>query len=157
MGVHCPIIRTGDDLVEIVSNTVINEGLQDGDVIGITESIVARANGLYVTVDDIANDIRKKYGDNATIVVVSPIYSRNRFAMILKGIARAASKILFEMPEYDEVGNPIGVNPFTGVNIKEYYRDICASEGCSCEFAFGEIYGIIDKKAINYHYFHERK
>lgn len=158
MGIPAPLIRKGDNLINIIVNailegTVINTklvesedsttgklklkeqkiyGIDDYDVIGITESVVARALGQYVTVDEIAVDIEKKYGKKATIAVVCPIYSRNRFAPILRGVARAARKILFVMPETDEVGNPRGVNPFTGVDIEEYYKEICKSENCDC-------------------------
>lgn len=134
MGIHCPIIRAGDNLVQIISDTVMNEGLQNGDVIGITESIVARANDLYVTVDEIANDVIRLFGKCSTIIVSNPIYSRNRFSLILKGIARAANKIIFDVPKYDEVGNPIGINPFTGIDIREYYCQICKEENCEYEF-----------------------
>ena len=158
-GVTAPIIREGDDIVKIVVDSVINEvketeilqipyyidgvrafkeeekvtyNLNDKDVIGITESVIARATGQYVTVDDIAADIEKKYGKDATIELITPIYSRNRFSMILKGIARAAKKLIIYMPLYDEVGNPRGVNPFTGVDIEEYYEEICKGENCEC-------------------------
>lgn len=167
-GVSAPIIREGDDIVKIVVDSIINEvkrtttitvpyyidgvrtfreeeriayDLNNKDVIGITESVIARAAGQYVTVDEITADIIKKFGENATIHVINPIYSRNRFSMILKGIARAAKKIIFSMPEYDEVGNPSGVNPFTGVNIQEYYKEICENE--NCEVAF-DTYDIVD-------------
>ena len=156
-GVSAPIIKEGDDLVKIVVDSVLDEvketatipvpyyvdglrtftikenvtyHLNDKDIIGITESVIARAAGQYVTVDDIAADIIKKFGENVTINVINPIYSRNRFSMILKGIARAAKKIIFTMPDFDEVGNPCGVNPFTGVNIQEYYKEICENENC---------------------------
>ena len=133
MGVQTPIIREGDDLVEIVINSVLqNTGLQDGDIIGITESIVARAQGNYVTVDDIAAETDRLFGKDATIVLIDPIYSRNRFSMILKGIARSAKRIYITMPDFDEVGNPRGVNPWTGVNIEEYYKEICEQENCDC-------------------------
>lgn len=143
MGIECPIIREGDNLVDIVVDSVIkaiddgNYGfpfydLQDKSIIGITESVVARAAGQYVTVDEIAADIEKKFGKNATICLVNPIYSRNRFSMILKGIARAAKEVIIVMPEYDEVGNPRGVNRFTGINIEEYYKELCKGEGCEC-------------------------
>ena len=148
-GILCPIIREGDNLAKIVADAVLeatakdwsqmNFGgaahelgyhLHDKDVIGITESVIARAAGLYVDVDEIAEDIKKKFGDPYEIVVFTPIYSRNRFSMILKGIARATQKVLFVMPRYDEVGNPCGVNPFTGVDIQKYYEEICKSENC---------------------------
>ena len=163
-GISAPMIKEGDDLVNIVVKSVIDEvkdvkiinipyyidgvrtykteenvtyNINDKDIIGITESVIARAAGQYVTVDDIAADIIKKFGENATINIIYPIYSRNRFSMILKGIARAAKKIIFTMPPFDEVGNPFGVNPFTGVNIQEYYKEICENE--NCEVAFNTI------------------
>ena len=157
MGIKTPIIKEGDNLAKIVVNSVLNAtfedskfidvpdettksgwrvekvksyNLNDKDVIGITESVVARAQGNYVTVDEIAEDIKKKFNYPDVIIVDSPIYSRNRFSMILKAIARAAkSEVKIIMPEFDEVGNPRGRNPFTGVNIAEYYREICNNEG----------------------------
>ena len=160
-GVSAPMIKEGDDLVRIVVNSIINEvkdvkvinvpyyidgvrafgieehvlyDINDKDIIGITESVIARATGQYVTVDEIAADIEKKFGKNAFIRLINPIYSRNRFSMILKGIARAAKKLYIIMPSIDEVGNPSGVNPFTGVNIQEYYKKICESENCEVFF-----------------------
>lgn len=154
MGIVAPFIREGNDIVKIVVDSVLEATARDyeemdfggaghelgyylncknQDVIGITESVVARSAGLYVTVDDIANDIRKKFGDNATICLTDMIYSRNRFAMILKGVARAAKKLILVMGEMDEVGNPRGVNPFTGVDIEEYYKEICKNENCEVE------------------------
>ena len=131
MGIHCPIIREGDDLQQIVIDSVLRTTeLENGDIIGITESVVARSQGNYVTVNDIASETIRLFGKNPTIVLVCPIYSRNRFSMILKGIARACKKIYIVMPDYDEVGNPKGVNPWTGVNIEEYYKQICAQENC---------------------------
>ena len=144
-GVSAPIIKEGDNIVDIVVDSILKEtevregkgiyyDLNDRDIIGITESVVARSTGQYVTVDDITKDIIFKYGPASVINVINPIYSRNRFAMILKGIARAASKIVFTMPDYDEVGNPSGVNQFTGINIKDYYKQICENEGCEVLF-----------------------
>ena len=130
MGIECPIVREGDDIVNIVIENVLKHQIDNYDVIGITESVVARSNGLYVSVDEIAEDITKKFGKDQTITLICPIYSRNRFSMILKGIARSAKKIVCIMPEYDEVGNPKGVNPFTGVNIEKYYKEICENENC---------------------------
>ena len=98
-GIRCPIIREGDDLVKIVTESVIeaadSEGfaLRDRDVVAMTESIVARAQGNYATTDAIAKDIKNKFGDN-TIGVIFPILSRNRFAICLKGIAKGAKKIV---------------------------------------------------------------
>ena len=145
-GIKCGIIRENDDIVKIVTNSVLENtwnshtnsyDLKDNDIIAITESVVARAAGLYVTVDEIAKDVERVFGKDATIAVLDPIYSRNRFSMILKGIARAAKKIKMRMPSYDEVGNPCEVNRFTGVNIKEYYKEICEAENCKFE-TFGE-------------------
>lgn len=130
-GVYTPIIKEGDDLESIILESLPK--LQNGDIIGITESVVARAAGLYITVDDIANDIKSKYGKSPSLILACPIYSRNRFAMILKGIARACKKVIIDMPGHDEVGNPSGVNPFTGIDIKEYYKSICESEKCKFE------------------------
>lgn len=157
-GIVLPIIKEGDDIVKIISDAVLEEtvigelyrqpapnvkglvkvpgmyayDINKYDVIGITESIVARAEGNYVTVDDIAEEIRNKYGKCKSIIVNGMIYSRNRFSMILKGIARGAKRLYLDMPAYDEVGNPSDVNPMTGVNMKEYYRKVVESEGCEC-------------------------
>ena len=160
-GISAPMIKEGDDLVKIVVDSVINEvketvtvpvpvyidgirtfkteekvtyKLNDKDVIGITESVIARSMGQYISVDDITEWVIKKFGPDCELFVDSPIYSRNRFAMILKGIARAAKKIYFIMPPFDEVGNPSGVNPFTGVDIQKYYAEICAGEKCESVF-----------------------
>lgn len=144
MGVKLPIFKEGDDISEkIVSELIENYDLDDTDVIGITESIVARAQGNYATVDEIADEIRRIYGDSQEIMLMNPIYSRNRFAMILKGIARATSRLIIVMPEFDEVGNPKGVNPFTGVDIEKYYSDICKEENCEVHIANG-IYSLAD-------------
>ena len=137
MGIHCPIIRQGDDLQKIVIDSILKTTeLEDGDVIGITESVVARAQGNYVTVDEVAQETVRLFGENPELVLLEPIYSRNRFSMILKGIARAAKAIYLIMPPYDEVGNPRGVNPWTGVDIPTYYLQICKSENCECCFYF---------------------
>ncbi len=170
-GIRCPIIREGDDLKKIVSDSVIEaaeyEGfeLHDKDVISITESIVARSQGNYASVDHIAIDVKGKFGGN-TIGVIFPILSRNRFAICLKGIARGAKKIVL-MLSYpsDEVGNELvsldkldeaGVNPysdvlsleryrelfgenkheFTGVDYVAYYSDIIKAEGAEVEVIF---------------------
>ena len=112
-GIRCPIIRQGDDLAQIVTDSVVEaaqfEGfeLRDRDVISVTESIVARSQGNYCTIDDIAADVRAKLG-GGTIGVIFPILSRNRFAICLKGIAMGAKKIVL-MLSYpsDEVGNEL--------------------------------------------------
>jgi len=138
-GIRCPIIREGDDLAAIVANSVLEAAeceefqIRDRDVISITESIVARAQGNYASIDDIAADVHQKFGDE-TIGVIFPILSRNRFAICLKGIAKGAKKIVL-MLSYpsDEVGNSLmdldmldesGVNPYTDVLSLEKYREI---------------------------------
>lgn len=140
MGIRCPIIRQGDNLQQIVIDSILKTTeLEDGDIIGITESIVARAQGNYVTVDEVAKDTVRLFGKDAEIVLEKPIYSRNRFSMILKGIARAAKKIILIMPPFDEVGNPSRINPWTEVNIQDYYKEICESENCEVEFSKGHL------------------
>ncbi len=138
-GIRAPIIREGDDLCKIVVESVLDaarsEGyaLRDRDVIAVTESIVARAQGNYASVDAIAQDVRTKLGGQ-TIGVIFPILSRNRFAICLRGIARGAKKIVL-MLSYpsDEVGNELvsldkldeaGVNPFSDVLTLEKYREL---------------------------------
>jgi len=138
-GIRCPIIRQGDNLAEIVSKSVIEaaeiEGfeLRDKDVIAMTESIVARAQGNYANINDIAEDVKNKLG-GGTIGVIFPILSRNRFAICLKGIAKGAKKIVL-MLSYpsDEVGNSLatydlidaaGINPYTDVLTLEKYREV---------------------------------
>ena len=138
-GIRCPIIREGDDHAEIVVNSVIEaseaEGfsLHDRDVIGITESVVARSQGNYASVDAIAKDVREKTG-GGTVGVIFPILSRNRFAICLKGIAKGVEKVVL-MLSYpsDEVGNELisldklddaSVNPYSDVLSLEQYRDL---------------------------------
>ena len=170
-GIRCPIIREGDDLAKIVADSVLEaaecEGfeLHDRDVIAATETIVARAQGNYATVDDIAADVKAKLGGE-TIGVIFPILSRNRFAICLRGIAKGAKKIVL-MLSYpsDEVGNELvsldkvdeaGVNPysdvlsleryrelfgvnrheFTGVDYVEYYGDLIRECGAEVEIIF---------------------
>ena len=136
-GVRCPIIREGDNLAQIVVDSVIeaaeSEGFQlrDRDVVGVTESVVARAQGNYASVDAIAKDVRTKLGGE-TVGVIFPILSRNRFAICLRGIARGCKKVVL-MLSYpsDEVGNELvsldqldeaGVNPYSDVLTEEKYR-----------------------------------
>ena len=138
-GVRCPIIREGDNLVDITVDSVLaaaqSEGfeLRDRDVIGITESIVARAQGNYASVDDIAADVKAKLGGE-TVGVIFPILSRNRFAINLKGIAKGCKKVVL-MLSYpsDEVGNALltydqldeaGINPYSDVLSLEKYREL---------------------------------
>lgn len=145
-GIRGPIIRNGDNLenivVDCVKSAVVESGIKphNGDIIGITESVVARSQGNYVTVDEIAEETKRLFGENAEITIVNPIYSRNRFAMCLKGIARAAKKINLVMPSFDEVGNPGWCeHPFTQCVYKEYYREICQSENAECEIRMSDI------------------
>ena len=135
-GLRAPILKQGDNLEEIVVDTLLNSGIEirDRDVLGITESIVARCEGNYVTVDEVAEDIKKKFNNPVRLCVYKPIYSRNRFAMILKAIARAVRKeVLIFMPHIDEVGNVLRNHPFTGLNYDEYYKSIVKAEGKKCE------------------------
>ena len=138
-GIRCPIIREGDNLANIVEESVLDaatsEGfeLRDRDVISLTESIVARAQGNYASVEAIASDVREKL-DGETIGVIFPILSRNRFAICLKGIAMGAKKVVL-MLSYpsDEVGNQLvsldkldeaGINPYSDVLTLEKYREL---------------------------------
>ena len=167
-GVRAPIIRKGDDIADIVVSSVIkaseseNISFRDRDVVAVTEAVVARAQGNYATVDQIAADIRAKF-PGGTFGVIFPILSRNRFAICLRGIARGAKKIVL-MLSYpsDEVGNHLidldslddaGINPwsdvltearfrelfgirkhpFTGVDYIQYYRELIESQGCEVE------------------------
>ena len=141
-GIRAPIIRSGDDLTKIVTDSVFlaaeSEGfsLQDHDVVAVTEAVVARAQDNYVTVDDIASDVREKLGGE-TIGVIFPILSRNRFAICLRGIAKGAKKVVL-MLSYpsDEVGNHLiswdqldekGINPYSDVLTLEKYRELFGS------------------------------
>ena len=170
-GLRAPIIRQGDDLVEIVTNSVLEASLDDGfavknrDVVAMTEAIVARAQGNYATVDDIAKDVKAKLG-GGTIGVIFPILSRNRFAICLRGIAKGAKKVVL-MLSYpsDEVGNHLisldkldekGIDPykdvldlktyrelfgyekhtFTGVDYVEYYEMLIRESGADVEIIF---------------------
>ena len=138
-GIRCPIIRQGDNLVDIAVTSVLeaaeSEGftMRDRDVVSLTESIVARAQGNYASVDDIAADVKAKLGGE-TIGVIFPILSRNRFAICLRGIAKGAKKVVL-MLSYpsDEVGNSLvsldkldeaGVNPYSDVLSLEKYREL---------------------------------
>ncbi len=170
-GIRCPIIRQGDNLVDIAVTSVLeaaeSEGfeMRDRDVVSLTESIVARAQGNYASVDDIAADVKAKLGGE-TIGVIFPILSRNRFAICLRGIAKGAKKVVL-MLSYpsDEVGNSLvtydqideaGINPysdvldeakyrelfgenkheFTGVDYVAYYSDIIKEAGAEAEIIF---------------------
>ncbi len=170
-GIRTPIVRQGDALEDIVAASVLSASAAEGfairnrDVIGITESVVARAQGNYATVDAIATDVKAKFG-GAALGVVFPILSRNRFALILKGLARSTRHIVlqFSFPS-DEVGNQLvdqdrvdeqGVNPssdhltearftalfgrtvhpFTGIDYIAYYRTLVEAEGAACTMLF---------------------
>ena len=135
-GIKAPIIKKGDDLVSIVVDSVLaaaSEGefeLQDRDVVAMTEAIVGRAQGNYATLDQIATDVRAKTG-GGTVGLIFPIMSRNRFSMLLRGIARGVDKLVIQLSyPSDEVGNPLipmdiidekGVNPYTDVFTEEEY------------------------------------
>ena len=171
-GLRAPIVKTGDDLKSIVTQTLLKGAeageyvIRDRDVLAITESIVARSQGNYCSIDDIGADVRAKLG-GGHIGVIFPIMSRNRFAICLRGIARGAKKItlMLSWPS-DEVGNHLfdedllddaGVNPytdvlsreqfesifgksrhpFTGMDYVEYYHDLIEEEGCEAEIIFG--------------------
>ena len=170
-GVRAPIIKEGDDIVEIVTSSILEASKDDGfkfndrDVVAMTEAVVARAQGNYATVDDIAFDVSAKFGGD-TVGVIFPILSRNRFAICLKGIAMGAKKVVL-MLSYpsDEVGNALltydqldeaGINPysdvlslekyrelfgdnkheFTGVDYVQYYSDIITEAGAEVEIVF---------------------
>ena len=170
-GLRAPIIKQGDDLKQILVDTVLkaqeqNEfTVRDKDIIALTESILARSQGNYCTVDDIAADVKEKFGDS-TIGVIFPILSRNRFAIVLRGFARGAKKIVLQLGyPSDEVGNHLvdydaldaaGVDPyedvlteeefvekfgrpchtFTGVDYVSYYKNIIQTEGSEVEIIF---------------------
>ena len=171
MGIRAPIIRNGDNLVEIVADSILAAMKEDGlvprdrDVVAMTEAIVARAQGNYATVDDIALDVRTKFGGD-TVAVIFPILSRNRFAICLRGIAKGCKKVVL-MLSYpsDEVGNHLidldemdekGIDPyrdvltearyrelfgykkhtFTGVDYVEYYSNLIRESGAEAEVIF---------------------
>ena len=142
-GLRAPIIRKGDNLVDIVTNSILEASVDDGftvrnrDIVAMTEAIVARAQGNYATVDDIAEDVRAKFGGE-TVGVIFPILSRNRFAICLRGIAKGCKKVVL-MLSYpsDEVGNHLisldmldekGVNPYTDVLDLKTYRELFGYE-----------------------------
>ena len=170
-GVRAPIIRQGDNIVDIVVDSVIEASkdagfeFHDRDVVAMTEAVVARAQGNYATVDDIAADIKAKFGGE-TVGVIFPIFSRNRFSICLRGIAKGAKKVVI-MLSYpsDEVGNSLitlddveekGVDPFrdvlsleeyrelfgykkhifTGMDYVEYYEELVRGCGADCEIIF---------------------
>ncbi|MCR5079575.1 MAG: coenzyme F420-0:L-glutamate ligase [Bacilli bacterium] len=173
-GIRAPIIREGDDIVSFVSDAVLNASkdpewgftIHDRDIVCMTEAIVGRAQGNYATVDDIAYDVKAKTGGNR-VGVVFPILSRNRFAILLRGIALGAKKVVIQLSyPSDEVGNQLlsqeevdekGLNPysdilslkryrelfgkkvhrFTGVDYIDYYKELVEKCGAECEIIFG--------------------
>lgn len=180
-GIRIPIIKEGDDLANIVVDCLIDASKESGfnfndkDVVGITEAVVARSQGNYATTQQIATDIKNKFGGE-TVGVVFPIMSRNRFSIVLKGIAKGAKKIVL-MLSYpsDEVGNHLvsidmldekGINPwsdvlteadfrkhfgivkheFTGVDYVEYYKELITSCGCEAEIILANN----PKEIVNY-------
>ena len=169
-GVRAPIIKAGDDLAQIVVDSILvaqkEEGFKfrDKDVVAITEAVVGKAEGNFVTVDDIARDVKNKY-PSGEVGLVFPILSRNRFSICLKGIARGMKKIYIQLSfPSDEVGNGIldedifekskynlssiitekeykrtfgkFLHPFTGINMVDFYRELVKSEDCEVEFVF---------------------
>ena len=173
-GIRCPIIREGDDLIKITVDSVLEAGKTDDfemrnrDVVALTESIVARAQGNYCTIENVADDVKRKI-NNDTVGVIFPILSRNRFSIILKGIALGVKKVVI-MLSYpsDEVGNALisldqveeaGINPysdildektyrkhfgnnvheFTGVDYVAYYRELVEGCGAECEIIFANM------------------
>ncbi|HIZ70386.1 MAG TPA: coenzyme F420-0:L-glutamate ligase [Candidatus Atopostipes pullistercoris] len=180
-GLRAPIIKEGDDIVEVVVETLLNSSkeagyeINDRDIIALTESIVARAQGNYASIDDIATDVKNHFQDK-TVGILFPILSRNRFMNLLKGFARGAEKVVIQLSfPADEVGNHLisldqldesGVNPwsdtlseeefaeifgktahpFTGVDYIQLYKDIVAEENTPCEIIFSN-----NPKSILYH------
>ncbi len=170
MGVRAPIFREGDDIAEITANCILEASkthsipIDDRDVVAVTESVVARCEGNYVTVDEVATDIESKFG-NDKVGVIFPILSRNRFAMCFKGICRGAKGgvvLMLSLPS-DEVGNHLvddtdyfnanlgnqtieeeeyrqifgyKKHEFTGVDYVEYYKELAAGEGCDIKVIF---------------------
>ena len=169
-GVRAPIIKAGDDLATIVVDSIMaaheSEGFKfhDKDIVAITEAVVGKAEGNFVTVDDIATDMQEKY-PSKEVGIVFPILSRNRFSICLKGMARGMDKIYIQLSfPSDEVGNGIldeetfekskynlssvitekeynkvfgkFIHPFTGINMVDFYRELVKSENCEVEFVF---------------------
>jgi hypothetical protein len=147
IGIKAPLVKEGDSLNDVVLQSLKNSKIKlaDNDIIGITESLVARTQGNYCTVNQIVQWM-DQYVQNRHLVLVDPIMSRNRFSIILKAFARYADSILMVFSgEYDQQGNPVyGQNMFTGVNMIEYYKHICQEE--HCEFKYGN--GYIENKML---------
>ena len=168
-GIRTPIIKDGDNLADIVVNSLLDAQKSEGfsfknrDVVAITEAVVGISEGNYCTVDDIATDIKKKLNNPQELGIVFPILSRNRFSLILKGIARSTKKLYVQLSfPSDEVGNGIldeekfdnsnytlssviteedykrdfgdWLHPFTGINMIDFYRELIEAEGCEAVF-----------------------
>ncbi len=168
-GVRTPIIKEGDDLASIVVNSILNAKennhfeFHDKDVVAITEAVVGISEGNYVTVDQVAQDIKNKFNNPEELGIVFPILSRNRFSVILKAIARSTKKLYVQLSfPADEVGNGIldedkldrseftlgsviteeeyhknfgdWLHPFTGINMLDFYKELIEAEGCKAEF-----------------------
>lgn len=168
-GIRTPIIKEGDDLASIVVNSVINASknnnfeFNDKDVVAITEAVVGISEGNYATVDEVVEDIKKKFDNPKELGIVFPILSRNRFSIILKAIARSTDKLYVQLSfPSDEVGNGIldedvlykskydlgsiitekeyretfgdWIHPFTGINMIDFYKELIESENCEAEF-----------------------
>ncbi len=167
-GIRTPIIKEGDDLATIVTESILSAGknnhieFHDRDIVAITEAVVGISEGNYVTVDEVAQDIKNKFHNPEELGIVYPLLSRNRFSLILKAIARSTKKIyaLLSFPK-DEVGNSIldedklyysqfgkdsliteeeyqknfgdWLHPFTGINMINFYKDLIKQEGCESE------------------------
>ena len=153
-GVRTPIIKENDDLASIVVESVMNASKNNGfefrdrDVIAITEAVVGISEGNYVTVDQVSQDIKNKFNNPEELGIVFPILSRNRFSLILKGIARSTKKLFVQLSfPSDEVGNGIldeeklfranfgdWLHPFTGINMLDFYKELIENEGCEAVF-----------------------
>ena len=168
-GVRTPIIKDGDDLASIVVDSVVsaskNNGFEfhDRDIVAITEAVVGISEGNYVTVDTVAEDIKRKFNNPDELGIIFPILSRNRFSIILKAIARSTKKLYVQLSfPSDEVGNDIldeerlydkgytlgstitedqyrkdfgdFLHPFTGINMVDFYKEVIENEGCKAEF-----------------------
>ncbi len=169
MGLRAPIINSGDDIAQIACDTLLKASemhsfkIEDRDILAITESVLARAQGNYVTTEQISKDVSRKM-KTRDFAILNPILSRNRFAIILRGIAKAADKLLIQLPyPADEVGNelvprrdipydedlskvyteeefrkrfPSLEHPITKVDYPAYYKELCREEGCEAEIIF---------------------
>lgn len=168
-GIRTPIIKEGDDLASIVVDSIINASknnkfeFNDKDVVAITEAVVGISEGNYATVDEVVEDIKKKFDNPKELGIVFPILSRNRFSIILKAIARSTDKLYVQLSfPADEVGNGIldedvlykskydlgsviteeeyretfgdWIHPFTGINMIDFYKELIESENCEAEF-----------------------